>query len=112
MTATGFDDLANGKYLPELVAWVSEHGPVMSLPALRQIRCARAAPLDAAEHGDYWTESLVSLVERMSLGRLEREDDGGLIVRFVSPLPSARQIEVAWDRAFHAAASAEARWTP
>lgn len=100
MTATGFDDLANGKFLPRVVAWVNEHGAVMPLPALREIRCARAQSLDAAEHGDYWTESLVSLVERMGLGRLVREPDGRVVVRFVEPMPTTRELDAAWDRAF------------
>lgn len=105
MTATGFDDLKNRRYLPRLVEWVNEHGATMPVAEVRRIRCARAQSLDAVGHGDYWAESLVSLVERMGLGRLVREPDGRVVVKFVEPLPSARALDAAWDRAFHKNAS-------
>jgi hypothetical protein len=109
VSAHPFDDLANGAFVPELVEWAREHGPTMPLAEVRRIRCARAAPVDADERGDYMAESLVDLVERMGLGRLVREGDGEVVIRLAEPMPSARALEERWHRAYMDNAAREAR---
>ncbi|MBV9192955.1 MAG: hypothetical protein JO168_02340 [Solirubrobacterales bacterium] len=113
MTAHPFDDLSNRSFLSDLLARVLEHGATMPIAEVRRLRCARAQPIDAAEHGDDWAESAIDLLERMGVAQLERDGDGQVVVRFTEPLPDAEELEAAWHRAYmeNAARRAGARST-
>jgi hypothetical protein len=95
MTCSGIiDDLANKRHLPQVLALAGEGE--LRLERLRRLACGSAAPGDVEEYGDQWTRSLVDLLQRGGIGRLERREDGRIVFVFADELPTARD---AWDRA-------------
>ena len=99
MTSTIIDDVANRKHLPEVLALASEGE--LPLGRLRRLACGTATRATIDELGDRWTMSLVDLLERGGVGRLERRGDGSIVFVFCDELQTAAE---AWDRAFAAVA--------
>jgi hypothetical protein len=52
--------------------------------------------MDIEEYGVRWLETLIDLLERGGVGRLERREDGRVVFVFADELPTAAD---AWDRA-------------
>lgn len=69
----------------------------LPLERLRRLACGQATRADVDEYGDHWTRTLVDLLQRRGIGRLERRADGSVAFVFVDELPTAVQ---AWDRTF------------
>jgi hypothetical protein len=88
------DDLANRRYLPQVLALAGEGE--LSLERLRRLACGSGAPGDVEEYGDQWTMTLVDLLQRGGIGRLERREDGRIVFVFADELPTAPDT---WDRA-------------
>lgn len=89
------DDVANMRHLPEVLALAGERE--LPLGRLRRMACGQASRADVDEYGARWTSTLIDLLERGGVGRLERREDGSVVFVFASELPSADE---AWDRAF------------
>lgn len=95
MSSTIIDDLANRRHLSEVLELAGESE--IPLERLRRMACGSASRADIDEHGDHWTRTLVDLLQRGGIGRLERREDGVIMFVFADKLPSA---DGAWDRAF------------
>jgi hypothetical protein len=89
------DDVANWRHLAEALALAGEGE--LPLEQLRRMACGQATRGDVDEYGDHWTRTLVDLLERGGIGRLERRADGSIVFVFADELPTADE---AWDRAF------------
>jgi hypothetical protein len=97
MISTIIDDVANWRHLSEVLELAGE-GEI-PLERLRRMACGSASRADVDAYGDHWTKTLVDLLQRGGIGRLERRGDGVIMFTFVEPaeLPSADE---AWDGAF------------
>jgi hypothetical protein len=95
MSSTIFDDVANRRHLPEVLALAGEGE--LPLEWLRRLANGSASHVDIEEFGEHWLRSLVDLLQRGGVGRLERREDGRLVFVFADELPTADE---AWDRAF------------
>jgi hypothetical protein len=93
--STIFDDLANRSLLPKVLARAGEGE--LPLEWLRRLANGSASNVDIEEYGEGWLRSLVDLLERGGIGRLERRADGRIVFVFADELPSA---DDAWERAF------------
>jgi hypothetical protein len=91
---TIIDDLANRRHLPEVLALAGEGE--LPLGRLHRMACGSASRPDVDEFGDYWTRTLVDLLQRGGVGRLERREDGRVVFVFADELPTA---DDAWERA-------------
>jgi hypothetical protein len=95
MSSTIIDDVSNRKLLQPVLDMAGEGE--LRLERLRRLACGSATHADVLEFGDHWTRTLVDLLQRGGVGRLERRADGRVVFVFADELSTADE---AWERAF------------
>jgi hypothetical protein len=98
MRADVIDDLANRRNLEPVLAMGAREE--LSLEEISTLACGHASPLACEKYGEHWLATLLDLLQRGGVGRLERRADDRVVFVFASELPSA---EEAWERAWSAA---------
>jgi hypothetical protein len=93
MNVSIIDDIANRRHLSQVLAMVDEGEiPLWRLCAMVN---GTASPTDVERHGEWWLRSLLDLLERGGIGRLERRSSGEVVFVFEDDLPTP---EEAWER--------------
>jgi hypothetical protein len=93
--ATVIDDLAERDHLGTLCEWARDGRPI-PLRRLQALAYGSANVSDRERYGPYWLAALIHLAQRGGVGELERGEDGALVFRPASDVPS---FEDAWRQA-------------
>jgi hypothetical protein len=90
------ESVAKRKPFETVLAMAADQEEV-SLERLNELASASASAPDREQFGEIWLQSLLDLLERGGVGRLERRSDGRVAFVFASELPSSA--EEAWRSA-------------